>query len=576
MPRSVSCALIASTLCLISAAATAQDKLPPGAEPQLTFVLRSSDEGMASIDYVLGLTNEKEQKQRTVVKDYLDIFLLGIDRTRPIRGGFILEEKDPNLKADEIEDYRRYLWDFPIAKKSDFDDNLDSFGIEIKRIRNTDVRALQGAFPGFLLYLPSDYATIAERREDLTPPGSKPAEDVQPLLKANYQLVAHVSNIPEGMEQRREVFAVGARGFLDRLKRDTDETEAWFALRKSRVQFRFNELERLYAEAKEAYLGASLDQKAESSRVEGYVEPLEGSSLAAALDLVGTAPSRFASVPRSKVPVLSGRVNHPLDDVRKQNMIQLLAAFRDWSVSHISTLDRTAEEKAASEQVAKMIGDHLEQGINAGLLEGFIEVRPSVTPSDGGDASSSKGHNAVAGMTTVNGENIIEILKLIPATRAGRTAELDVATEGDVRIHKLGVPKEDNPDFFEFVGTQEFYVGTSPDVIYFAAGPNGIEELKQTINQVAEPDPPEAASIVAEGFIELEEWMKLYHKRVKGGNALYRELAIAAFAEGDDTLEFKLNKVENRMEGWGDAKLGVLRWIGKMIADFSKENLDET
>lgn len=568
MPRIVHAVFILTFFCLAGRTASAADELPPGAEPKMTVVLRSAQDLLDNLKFVFDLTTKKEQGQYQTVYDYLEVFLAGVDRGRPIRGGVILEKEDPNRgkKQGVEEDYRRYVWDFPYDVLKDWENNVLDFGIKFRKGRKAGPMALSGAFVGFMLYLDSKYAAITEQQRDLPEVASDPAKEVAGLLSDHYQAVAHISNVPEGQEQRRETFAVGSQGYIDRLKRDTDESEANFELRKARVRFRFNEIERLYAEAKDAFLGWTTQYQTKQGRLEGHIEALDGTSFASALDLVGKQASRFASVPRSSTPTLSGRLNHPLDEVRQKNMLQLLDALRTWSVARIDSFeDRNAEEKAASKQVAQLIWDQFAAGTKAGLLEMFIEVRPE----------EAGGHRAVAGVTTVNGENIIEMLKLIPNTRQGRQVELDVASEGDVRIHRVSVPKEDNPDYFEFLGSQEMLVGTSPDVIYFAAGPEGLEELKSAIKQAAAPDPAEAAPVVAEGIIDLDPWAELYHKQVTGGFIVYRQLAIAAFKEGEDTIEFRLEKNEKRINGWADAKLGVLRFIGKVIAEFSEKNLED-
>ena len=69
-------ALAAAITVLQSSAARAADQ---SAAPSLTVVVAGANEILADVKYLLMLTDTNEQKQWKVLKDYLDVFLIGVD-----------------------------------------------------------------------------------------------------------------------------------------------------------------------------------------------------------------------------------------------------------------------------------------------------------------------------------------------------------------------------------------------------------------------------------------------------------------------------------------------------------------
>ena len=69
------------------ASADAQKK----SAPEVNIALKSSDELLNDLKFILSLTEEKSQKQWKVIKDYLDFFLTDINKNKPIRIDVISE-----------------------------------------------------------------------------------------------------------------------------------------------------------------------------------------------------------------------------------------------------------------------------------------------------------------------------------------------------------------------------------------------------------------------------------------------------------------------------------------------------
>ena len=90
---------------------------------RVSIVTAGANELLAGVEYIVGLTNEKEQKQWPVLKDYFDVFLEGIDGDLPIRIDLLLDPEGT-----------RYVSSFPFSKLKDFRENLEAFGIDSKNM----------------------------------------------------------------------------------------------------------------------------------------------------------------------------------------------------------------------------------------------------------------------------------------------------------------------------------------------------------------------------------------------------------------------------------------------------------
>ena len=113
---------------VIAATANAQQPTLKQAAPSIKLVLPGADRLYKDLDYVLGLTTAQEQKQLPFIKEFgLDIFLFGVDRTRPIRIDALTDDKKI-----------RYLTFIPIDNLKKFrKDNLDDASIGSKKLGQT-------------------------------------------------------------------------------------------------------------------------------------------------------------------------------------------------------------------------------------------------------------------------------------------------------------------------------------------------------------------------------------------------------------------------------------------------------
>src|SRR5580704_4314968 len=143
-------ALAAAIPILQSNVARAADQ---SAAPSVTVVVAGANEILADVKYLLMLTDANEQKQWKVLKDYLEVFLIGLDNKLPTRVDIIFDEQG-----------NRTVWTIPVSNFPNFRKN-NLAAILTPRIRDIGNglwklgNGKAADFNGFMLYGPP-YAVI--------------------------------------------------------------------------------------------------------------------------------------------------------------------------------------------------------------------------------------------------------------------------------------------------------------------------------------------------------------------------------------------------------------------------------
>lgn len=529
--------------------------------PKITVGLKSSAELLSDLKFILSLTSDTEQKQWPILKDYIEIFLPGIDRQRPIEVDVILGGKEP-----------RYRMSFPLSSLRKFrKENLDSLGIKSRRKRRNRYR-LTKAVEGWLLYK-NKYGIIADLPSDLPADLPDPQKKLAPFLagKQKYDIVLDAVNQSDGQEARRKWFAGKTTELLAAIKPKKDEDPDTFALRKLLVKRQLAEGEWYYAETLSLRLGWTTDVPGKKGRLDIKLVPIPKSSLAKSIAALGQKPGFYANIPRHADSILSMRLNHPLDELRKTHLLELYGPLSTVIGKKIDKAkDLSDAEKAARHKLIKGLFDLLTAGTKAGLAEAFVEVH----------ANTSGPNTLVGAMRTADGAAVVELVKLVSQIGRGNKSELNVDKEGNVAIHKVLIPAASHPQFKKFFGSDFVLIGTSKDMVWGAAGENAMEELKAAIKLAAKtPRETKNKDVFGSLFVKLGPWIKFRKpkadKKPKDDLNL-RKLALEAFAGGDDTLTLEMKRVDDHVEGHFEALSGILRLAGKLIADFSHTNLDDS
>ena len=533
-------------------------------EPQVRMVQTGANRLLKDLEAVMSLTNAKEQKQTQVIKDYLDVFLVGVDKTRLVRMDWIFGEGPVR--------YRPAIPVNPQNEQIFWKQNLIPNGINKKRRIAKTLYSTTGTFKGYMRFR-DNYAIFAEKLEDLPPLAPPPERGVAHLLKYTDNAAIELTNVSQGVEQRHVSFN-GDNGLRKQLTKDMiktkTESQDAFDLRKLTFGQQLDELERIYAEAAYSRLVAKFDPAKKIGELDFVLTPLANTPLAGSIQNLNQAPLSFANVPKAPQSNMSLRVRLPLDEMRQKHLTDTFELLR--KIAHNDAdknTKKTQAQKDATEEVIDLSFKFLIDNVKTGMADGFFEAHPH----------SNGTNTAVGAFKAVNANSTVDILKLLEKTRDGQKVQLNLAQEGGVNIHSFLISQEQFPGLKDFFGGYEIYIGTSPDALWFGAGTNAVEEMKAAIREVAKPNTGQAADPFLTMSGRAAPWLELEAKSRPdaGGEQFkkYRRLMIEAGQPGDDQFAAWFNRQGDNVVGQWKAAPGWIRFLGKYLADFSEENLQE-
>ncbi len=542
----------------------AQEQEKPSLEPQVRMMQTGANRLLADLEAVMSLANVKEQKQTQVIKNYLDVFLVGVDKTRLVRMDWIFGEGPVR--------YRPAIPVNPQDEQIFWKQNLIPNGINKQRRVSNGLYSTNGTFKGYLRFH-DKYAVFAEKLQDLPFGAPPPEQAVANLLTFTDNAAVELTNVPQGVEQRHDSFNsdVGLREQLTKdLKKTKTETQDAFDLRKLTFGHQLDELERIYAEAAYSRLVAKFDQNKKIGTLDFLLTPLPGTPLARSIQNTGTAPLSFANVPKAPQSNMSLRARLPLDEMHQKHLMETFDLLRKIAHNDVDKNTKKSEsQKDATEEVIDLSFKFLNDNVKAGMADGFFEAHPS---ADGTNT-------AIGAFKAVNGNSVIDILKLLDKTRGGQKVQLNVAEEGGVKIHSFLISQEQFPGLRDFFGSYEVHIGTSPDTVWFGSGPSAVEDMKAAIREAAKPNTGKASDPFVTVSGRISPWLELQVKtNADAGSDLfkkYRRLMIEAGQPGDDQFAGRFTRQGNDMAGQWMVAPGWIRFLGKYLADFSEENLQE-
>ncbi len=592
---------IVMALCCVLALAsgtTFAQQAPPPHAPAIHGALLSGDELVADLKFLTELAPNGANGWK-LLKQVLDTFMDGTDPSKPVIVDVIL-----NSTGSETRTY------FPVKDPAGkplgqkFLANLEGFGIKSKRLAaglfqlgGGDKVDPQAVYNGFLrvLSVPINYAVIASSRNGLPANLTDPTKGkaVAALLAKKLDLGLMIKNEKQtaaDQDARKKDFQKVKDNLTAGLKQQVDESAETFELRKGTLTHNLDELERFIAESAELVFGWTTDSGKREGRIDFELSAIAGTSLETSAKLLGQAPGMFASVPRSTDAMLSGRINFPLDEMRKTHAVGAIVLARASASKTIdSEKDKTDDWKEATKAASNLWFDMLQTGVNAGAVEGMIEV------------SQAPGEklNLVFGIKSPSGNDLKPILELIPKMKSDAKVQLDLEKVGDVSIHSITMPIAD-ADIEEAFGKDAvLYVGTGPTAWWVAIGGKSLEQLKAAIDAVGKANEADASNFLTL-YVKASPWIELIDARsarrdgtdsakkdpakkltddeaaaakAKRDREAVRKLALEAFKPGKDTWETKLVAKDGKVTGTTRFDEGILRFIGSAISKFSNENL---
>ncbi len=570
MPRIILTSLLLVLFAVLPNVTSAQR---PATSPRISIVQSSASRFLEDAEVLMWLADQgRKEKVGPEFQEFVEeIFLYGIERKQPVRIDVVVGDGPT-----------RYIPSFPIGDLDEFRENLEAFDIESKKAGD-GLFELDEALEGWLR-VKDGYGSIAETKGFLPANMEDPRKAVQAILVADYDLAAELVNektdAASQAERRKTFLANVTKELLAAVGAKDGESKAAFDLRKLGIEQQLAEIERYYADTALARIGWKADSQVTRKKVtlevvgvkqvSGVVsillEPIPGSELDQAVQLLNKAPNHFANVPRNADAILSLRLTSPLDALRKKHFNEFYTLLRPALKARANDRkELTAAEKQAREKLVDLVIDMLDAGAVAGNAEGFAEIVPA-----------GKVYTGVAAVRSPNGKAADDVVKLLPEANKKIKVATAVETIGNVTVHEVTLPAAELPGLMHLFGENDkVLVGTANDAVWFAAGPNAMASLKAAIEAVAKPNEGDASDPFVDVVAKLRPWMEVRAKSAgeEGGDPALRKLVLDALATGDDTLTLQLTRKGQKVEGSLSVREGLSRVIGELMAKFTEETL---
>ena len=570
----------------------------------MTYVA-SADNVLSDLEYMVSELAGKPVIWEDKVFPNIDIFLIGLDTSQPIRVDSLLDS------ATGV----RSLIMLPLngGNANEFlNDNLDPIGVF-----NTPKELAPGRPPRPVLWeltsdpsapifdgwirAANDYGYISSVKDDLPDTIAPPSDSHAHLVARGVDLGLQLLTPQEGETDRTGAFERYRENIVSALEQYDNESAEEFALRELVVHQQFERLEALFMETSELSALWTLDGGL--GQLEILVAPLADTQLAADFEVSYNRESYFARVPMQADGVMNGRMNMTLSDRLKEQFSTFYVQAIPVVQAQIDNYDEyNADQRAARKTAIGIILQMLSDNAADGNVDAYIEI----------SAATGGKHTMVSGLTFVSSDPISELLNAITGFGAGWTVEENVTTIGDVAVHKLHAGEGYPVSMAEFFGTDgDYYIGVDGVHVWVAAGVDSLQAMTTAIEQQSDESREIAHIPTFQLDFQFRPILKLAHEWAKesavdltaffkkGGFANQtreRETAVrddgeeplmAAFKDFDwqgiilNTLEGSEARVETTFDVDEDSNLSgrsvietdVLKAFGMVIAEFADEQL---
>jgi hypothetical protein len=550
---------------------------------RISIVHPGVDSLTGDLKSMIDLTDKKEQETWVDLKDYFDLLGIGVDGSRLIRVD-VLTGLTPVC----------YLVWVPLAGEGksladDFRENLDAFGYMTRRDpRDRSLYEIeQEPEYGWLRVMPDikyGVFVITEGEKDLALlkqlvlKAGDPHPDVATLTALTPSVAAELVNTAiteEDQAKRRKSSEELRKISMDALQQRPDESESGFGLRQSALDIQLDEAERLMAESEALRVWATYDREKHTAAVNFTAVAIDGTVMQNSIQQFGTNPDVFAAIPKAENSALSGRLNHPIDEMRQANAVEFVGLVEARISERITSSDNlSVDEKAAAKELLEGIVEIVQDTARSGYANAFIESIP-----DG-----NKDFSTVTGIAVPNADRVNDLIPLFAKADKDNVGEAGVDSVGGFTIHRVRLAAGSVGFIDRFFGEEsDLFIGVSESQVWMASGENALELLKSTIASLGEAETHNTAIHVD---VRLLKWVErldavvsaepepesLEDKEAWRDAKRQRTRAIAAL-QTDDLLTVEVTSEDDVVSGMATIGLGSMRFVGKMIAAFTKENL---
>lgn len=579
------------------------------AEEEIRIVLGigSADQLIADTEHlVVELAGRAESYENNIFPN-IDIFLIGVDPTKPVRF-------DPIFGAEHGMELQPLI---PFLDLKEFlDENLDPIGIIPKRDRrDRELYELTGnVYEGWLRVLADpEYVVIFPRKEAILKGMAHPASLHEELVEKGYLLFGHLDNTQTSAETRKAAFELMRKNTVDGIQKKPDETQAAHTLRKAVLDHQLSILQQWFVEGQSVKLGNKLDQENNVSLSDILFSAFSGTQLEKDILRVREEPSYFSALTEAEAALLTIRVNFTFNEATA-------AGYQDiYKLSDIVLQEQIEESQGGSDEerqarlkVSQLVNKILTQSTELGVVDSFLDIAPV-----------GESHVLVLGIRAKGQAEIQETIEELPKARAGWQLEKNVAEVNGIQIHRLSLGETTPASLKKLYGdgAAVAHLAVGEESFWMAFGENSLEELSARIQKVISTTErvgnnkllavtaqlgPISQSISDllndEGSVLgnlLQERMQQQRPEIQQAESQGDEKAkpseesrsarsaastllslegldkVAAAMKGEnDHLQFSLEvNEEGVIVGKGAAHKGILKALGTLMANFADENL---
>ena len=567
-------------------------------KPSITVVFPSIDEVFKDLKLTFDLVDDS--KGFTTLKETVETFLVGVDTTKA--GGIRTYATATGLQSvlsfpvkndAEFKKLISNLWDLDVKTAPAPTPQLirqipASVTQRLARMRlERNERLMFRLFDGFLRY-DAGQVHLGKQIEDV-----RMAKGVLPIeLVKDHDLAILIDGLAQTPEKRKEGFQKAKTELIGALTKGESESEAAFAARKALTEHQIAEFERFFVESSRILIGWNVSDAAKDATLGVDMAAIPGTAFEKSVDILGQTPDEFAGVSK-KDAVFSLSLNFALDPLRQAFVKDISNLERNLLKKEITESEkRTPEEKAVDSDMVDLVCDVAEGTSKLGIANAFIR---SWKNTDGTLSTVAGGRIADGAKAQFE-----KMLDDIASRSPNNKVEKKIETEGEIEIHKLTIPRL-HDDLPEFIGADgAVYVGTHDKTVWLASGDKALELLKNAMQETKaagpKPGPDLDLSVNLGPYIEILNAYRTRNpttttttpaaksddgkKKIKKVEALIspadlRKLAVEAFKSGKDTVALSIHREEKQVKVKLKFDEGCLRFAGKVLSKFVKENLED-
>jgi hypothetical protein len=438
----------------------------PAAPPTFIVRVRSLDTLVENVKLLVTLAGQPEIANQVegLIKAKIGVKgLEGIDTTRPIGAYGRFGDKIDEISGAVL---------VPIADEKAFLGLLDNLNLQATK-GNDGIYTVQTGSPVDVYFrFANRYAYISA----LNPAAleqTKLADPAKVLGKEGptFSATLRIDQLPEAA--RQIATAQIEQNLQDQLDQKLpNETDAQRALRQAAGKEVIKTLVGIINEGAELNLSINLDAAAKELTANLSFAGKPGSELATAIKSLGQRPSQFGGL-RSSDAAFQGALHLVLPEPMKQSFAKMLDEAVQRDINQI-------QDPAKRQQAQKLV-EALAPTLKSGEVDGFVQV---LGPSAERKFTLLVGAKLIGGAklgATIE-DLLADLLKGAPAEVRDKF-QLNVASVGNVKIHRLEVPEKEGrgPKLAELTGDANLYVAFRDDALLLAAGKNGLETLKTAV-----------------------------------------------------------------------------------------------